>query len=49
MNVIWFVLDTLRTDHLSCYDYFRETSRGNCHRIKSAPRLYRTALEINLV
>lgn len=26
MNVIWFVLDTLRADHLSCYDYFRETS-----------------------
>jgi len=26
MNVVWFVLDTLRADHLSCYDYFRETS-----------------------
>lgn len=26
MNVIWFVLDTLRADHLSCYGYFRETS-----------------------
>lgn len=26
MNVIWFCLDTLRADHLSCYDYFRKTS-----------------------
>ena len=26
MNVIWFVLDTLRADHLSCYGYFRKTS-----------------------
>ena len=26
MNVVWFVIDTLRADHLSCYDYFRETS-----------------------
>jgi len=26
MNVIWFVVDTLRADHLSCYGYFRETS-----------------------
>ena len=26
MNVIWFVIDTLRSDHLSCYGYFRETS-----------------------
>ena len=26
MNVIWFVVDTLRSDHLHCYDYFRETS-----------------------
>ncbi|MFQ6041715.1 MAG: sulfatase [Candidatus Poribacteria bacterium] len=26
MNVVWFVLDTLRADHLSCYGYFRETS-----------------------
>ena len=26
MNVIWFVLDTLRADHLSCYGYFRRTS-----------------------
>lgn len=26
MNVVWFCLDTLRADHLSCYGYFRETS-----------------------
>jgi arylsulfatase len=26
MNVLWFCLDTLRADHLSCYDYFRKTS-----------------------
>lgn len=26
MNVVWFVIDTLRSDHLSCYGYFRETS-----------------------
>jgi choline-sulfatase len=26
MNVVWFVLDTLRSDHLHCYGYFRETS-----------------------
>lgn len=26
MNVIWFVVDTLRADHLSCYGYFRQTS-----------------------
>ena len=26
MNVIWFVIDTLRADHLSCYGYFRKTS-----------------------
>jgi arylsulfatase A-like enzyme len=26
MRVIWFVLDTLRADHLSCYGYFRKTS-----------------------
>ena len=26
MNVIWFVLDTLRADHLACYGYFRQTS-----------------------
>ncbi len=26
MNVVWFVLDTLRSDHLGCYGYFRDTS-----------------------
>lgn len=26
MNVVWFVVDTLRSDHLHCYGYFRETS-----------------------
>jgi len=26
MNLIWFVVDTLRADHLSCYGYFRKTS-----------------------
>jgi arylsulfatase len=26
LNVIWFVLDTLRADHLGCYGYFRPTS-----------------------
>ena len=26
MNVLWFCLDTLRADHLSCYGYFRKTS-----------------------
>lgn len=26
MNVLWFVVDTLRSDHLSCYGYFRRTS-----------------------
>ncbi len=26
MNVIWFVLDTLRADHLGCYGYCRPTS-----------------------
>jgi arylsulfatase len=26
MNVIWFVIDTLRSDHLGCYGYFRNTS-----------------------
>jgi len=26
MNVVWFCLDTLRADHLSCYGYFRQTS-----------------------
>ncbi|MEA3408044.1 MAG: sulfatase [Chloroflexota bacterium] len=26
MNVIWFVVDTLRADHLGCYGYFRQTS-----------------------
>ena len=26
MNVVWFCLDTLRADHLSCYSYFRKTS-----------------------
>lgn len=26
MNVVWFVVDTLRADHLSCYGYFRKTS-----------------------
>ena len=25
-NVVWFCLDTLRSDHLGCYDYFRSTS-----------------------
>jgi len=25
-NVIWFVLDTLRSDHLGCYGYWRDTS-----------------------
>lgn len=26
MNVVWFCIDTLRADHLSCYGYFRKTS-----------------------
>jgi arylsulfatase len=26
VNVIWFILDTLRADHLGCYGYFRQTS-----------------------
>ena len=26
MNVVWFVIDTLRSDHLGCYGYFRDTS-----------------------
>jgi arylsulfatase A-like enzyme len=26
MNIVLFVIDTLRADHLSCYGYFRETS-----------------------
>ncbi|MFP4057383.1 MAG: sulfatase [Candidatus Brocadiia bacterium] len=26
MNVVWFALDTLRSDHLGCYGYFRPTS-----------------------
>ncbi len=26
MNVVWFCLDTLRADHLSCYGYWRPTS-----------------------
>ena len=26
MNLLWFCIDTLRADHLSCYGYFRETS-----------------------
>ena len=26
MNVVWFVLDTLRSDHLGCYGYFRDTT-----------------------
>jgi arylsulfatase A-like enzyme len=26
MNVVWFVVDTLRADHLGCYGYFRDTS-----------------------
>lgn len=26
MNVVWFCVDTLRADHLSCYNYFRKTS-----------------------
>lgn len=26
LNVLWFCLDTLRADHLSCYGYFRRTS-----------------------
>ncbi len=26
MNLVWFCLDTLRADHLGCYDYFRKTS-----------------------
>jgi arylsulfatase A-like enzyme len=26
MNVVWFCIDTLRADHLSCYGYFRNTS-----------------------
>lgn len=26
LNVLWFCLDTLRADHLSCYDDFRKTS-----------------------
>jgi len=26
MNVLWFCIDTLRADHLSCYGYFRKTS-----------------------
>jgi arylsulfatase len=25
-NVLWFVIDTLRADHLGCYGYFRNTS-----------------------
>jgi len=34
MNVIWFVIDTLRSDHLGCYGYFRDTS-PNIDRIAS--------------
>jgi arylsulfatase len=26
MNVVWFVIDTLRADHLGCYGYSRDTS-----------------------
>jgi arylsulfatase A-like enzyme len=26
MRVVWFVVDTLRADHLNCYGYFRKTS-----------------------
>ena len=26
MNVVLFVIDTLRADHLGCYGYFRDTS-----------------------
>ena len=27
MNVVLFVIDTLRADHLGCYGYFRDTTR----------------------
>lgn len=26
MNILMFVCDTLRADHLGCYGYFRDTS-----------------------
>ena len=26
MSVMWFVVDTLRSDHLGCYSYFLNTS-----------------------
>jgi len=39
MNVIWFVIDTLRSDHLGCYGYFRDTS-PNIDRIASEGVLF---------
>ena len=39
MNVVWFVLDTLRADHLSCYGYFRKTS-PNIDRLASEGVLF---------
>lgn len=40
MNVIWFVIDTLRSDHLGCYGYFRDTS-PNIDRIAAEGLLYK--------
>jgi arylsulfatase len=39
MNVLWFVIDTLRADHLHCYDYFRQTS-PNLDRLAQEGTLY---------
>jgi len=39
MNVVWFVLDTLRADHLGCYGYFRPTS-PNIDRLAAEGVLY---------
>ena len=39
MNVVWFVLDTLRSDHLGCYGYFRDTS-PNLDRLASEGALF---------
>jgi len=39
VNVLWFVLDTLRSDHLGCYGYFRNTS-PNIDRLASEGVLF---------
>ncbi|MFC1980593.1 sulfatase, partial [Chloroflexota bacterium] len=42
-NILWIVMDTVRADHLSCYDYHRNTT-PNIDRVASEGILFENAI-----